>query len=339
MKQMPASEPSAVSVKDHIVSQEAMLLGFLAENTLLFTMVPKLIKLTKAMSADKTALSKLSMNRTTASYKIRFGLGKTIEDQLSEELQNTYSLLNTDEATNDASHKKILMILVSFFLREKGEVVVRHFASISLESVTSSILFDHITEIFQSKNLPWTRLMSVLLDSCGVMRGEKSGLEVRLRQGNAPHLLDIDDDSLHHVHNASKKITEQFDQFIEILFHDLFNNLKWSPDLQSHMKELAELVGVSFIMPGRYVPTRWLSVLNCDNDFLNKKDAYALFYFLFIQSNDNRSLYKTDIDILLNDKNDKVKSRVKQIQAILRKKKLTEDGQKRIIHRLFIQSK
>ena len=36
-----------------------------------------------------------------------------------------------------------------------------------------------------------------------------------------------------------------------------------------------------------------------------------------------------DIDILLNDKNDKVKSRVKQIQAILRKKKLTEDRQKR----------
>ena len=95
-------------------------------------------------------------------------------------------------------------------------------------------------------------------------------------------------------------------------------------------------------MPERYVPTRWLSVLNCANDFLNKKDAYALFYFSFIKSNDDGSLYKTDIDILLNDKNDKVKSRVKQIQAILRKKKLTEDGQKRkdrIIHRLFIQSK
>ena len=108
------------------------------------------------------------------------------------------------------------------------------------------------------------------------------------------------------------------------------------------MKELAELAGVSFTMPERYVPTWWLSVLNCDNDFLNKKDAYALFYFLFIQSTDDRSLYKMDVDILLNGKNDKVKSRVKQIQAILRKKKLTEDGQKRkdrIIRRLFIQSK
>ena len=151
MKQMPASEPTAVLVKDRIVSQEAMLLEFLAENTLPFTMAPKLIELTKAMSADKTALSKLSMSRTTASCKMRFGLSKTIEDQLSEELQNTYFSLNIDEATNDASHKKILTILVSFFSYEKGEVVVRHLASISLESVTSSILFDRITEIFQRR--------------------------------------------------------------------------------------------------------------------------------------------------------------------------------------------
>ena len=115
MKQMPALEPPAVPVKDRIVSQEAMLLGFLAVNTLLFTMAPKLIDLTKAMSADKTALSKLSLCRTTASSKMRFGLAKTIKDQLSEELQNTYFSLNIDEATNDASHKKILTILVSFF--------------------------------------------------------------------------------------------------------------------------------------------------------------------------------------------------------------------------------
>ena len=99
MKQMPASEPTAVPVKDGIVSQEAMLLEFLAENTLPFTMAPKLIELTKAMSADKTAFSKLSMSRTTASYTMRFGLAKTMEDQLSEELQNTYFSLNIDEAT------------------------------------------------------------------------------------------------------------------------------------------------------------------------------------------------------------------------------------------------
>ena len=92
------------------------------------------------------------------------------------------------------------------------------------------------------------------------------------------------------------------------------------------MKELAELVGVSFTMSKRHVPTRWLSVLNCADEFLNKKDEYALFSFSFIQSNDDRSIYKTDVDILLNGKKDKVKSRVKQIQGIPRKKKLTEGG-------------
>ena len=128
MKQMPALEPPAVPVKDRIVSQEAMLLGFLAENTLPFTMAPKVIELTKAMNADKTTLSKLSVCRTTASYKMRFGLAKTIEDQHSQELQNTFFFLNIDEATNDASHKKIPTILVKFFLYEKGEVVVGHLA-------------------------------------------------------------------------------------------------------------------------------------------------------------------------------------------------------------------
>ena len=49
-----------------------------------------------------------------------------------------------------------------------------------------------------------------------VCEGKKSVLEVKLRQGNAQHLLEIDGDYLPHVHNASKKITEQFDQFIEI---------------------------------------------------------------------------------------------------------------------------
>ena len=90
MKQMPALEPPAVPVKDRIVSQEAMLLGFLAEKTLPFTMASKLIELTKSMSANKTTLSRLSMSRPTACYKMRFGLAKMIEDQLSEELQNTF---------------------------------------------------------------------------------------------------------------------------------------------------------------------------------------------------------------------------------------------------------
>ena len=41
MKELPASAPLTVPVKDRIVNQEAILLAFMAENTLPFTIAPQ----------------------------------------------------------------------------------------------------------------------------------------------------------------------------------------------------------------------------------------------------------------------------------------------------------
>lgn len=45
-----------------------MVLGFAAEHSLSFALVPKVIELTKALAKDQKALESLTMNRTTASY-------------------------------------------------------------------------------------------------------------------------------------------------------------------------------------------------------------------------------------------------------------------------------
>ena len=55
----------------------------------------------------------------------------------------------------------------------------------------------------EDNEIPWSNLISVLMDSCNVMRGSKSGVEVRLR-AKAPHMLNIDGDTCHHAHNAAK---------------------------------------------------------------------------------------------------------------------------------------
>ena len=55
----------------------------------------------------------------------------------------------------------------------------------------------------KDNEIPWSNLMSVLMDSCNVMRGSKSGVEVRLR-AKAPHMLNIDGVTCHHAHNAAK---------------------------------------------------------------------------------------------------------------------------------------
>ena len=49
-----------------------------------------------------------------ASYKIKFGLGKYIEEKQISDLQETYFSLNIDEATSDML-QKILTAFVSFF--------------------------------------------------------------------------------------------------------------------------------------------------------------------------------------------------------------------------------
>ena len=68
-------------------------------------------------------------------------------------------------------------------------------------------------------------LLAVLMDSCAVMRGCKTGLEKRLRDGSVPYLLDIDGDLCHHVLNIVKKFLNNFENYLEKLFRDLRTNL------------------------------------------------------------------------------------------------------------------
>ena len=47
-----------VLVKDRIINQESMVLGFTAQHSLPFTLVPQLICLTKELAKDRQALQK-----------------------------------------------------------------------------------------------------------------------------------------------------------------------------------------------------------------------------------------------------------------------------------------
>ncbi|CAC5365255.1 unnamed protein product [Mytilus coruscus] len=53
--------------------------------------------------------------------------------------------------------------------------------------------FLKMTTLIGDSRIPWTNLMSVLVDSCNVMRGSKSGHETRIRTVKALHLLDDDE--------------------------------------------------------------------------------------------------------------------------------------------------
>ena len=112
----------------------------------------------------------------------------------------------------------------------------------------------------EQKNIPWSNLISILMDSCNVMRGSKSGLETRIRNEKAPHLLDIN-------------------WFLEQLLSDLFTMTKWSPDLREFLQEMCNMLNVKYTMPQRYVSHWWLSVYDVTLDTLRLFDALTVFYF------------------------------------------------------------
>ena len=86
---------------------------------------------------------------------------------------------------------------------------MNHLTAISLLKVDTTSIYSSLCKYFGDNDIPWDNLMSMMMDSCNVMRDSKAGLETRIRNTVAPHLLDIDGDSAHHVHNSSKQFSRK----------------------------------------------------------------------------------------------------------------------------------
>ena len=110
-------------------------------------------------------------------------------------------------------------------------MVEEHFTSITAVYVNATALCQELASLFDKHGIPWGYPSSILMDSRAVMCGSKSGLETRIRNDKVSHLLGLDGDVCHHIHNSSKKISVPFDNFIEALFTNLANHFKWSTDL------------------------------------------------------------------------------------------------------------
>ena len=120
---------------------------------------------------------------------------------------------------------------------------MQHYKSASFTTVNANNLFDYIINSLREDEIPITNLISKLPGSTNYMRGKITGIELLLRK-EAPHLLDVDSNTCHHVHNASKKFLSPFDKHIEQLFTDLRTDMEWSTDLRAYLKEICSLLSI-----------------------------------------------------------------------------------------------
>ena len=191
---------ASVHIKDRVANMEAMVTAFVAEKSLSFCMADAVIDLAKELSKDANALQRLHLYRTTVAYKTVYGTSKTMKDELLKKLRVTPFSLNMDEVTS-SNELHVCTVLVSYYDSTTQSVVIEHFSSISVHTVNSESLFAEMKLLFKELDIPWNNLLAILMDSASVMRGNKSGLETRIRDEIAPHLLDIDGESCHHMHS------------------------------------------------------------------------------------------------------------------------------------------
>lgn len=136
---------------------------------------------------------------------------------------------------------KILSMLVCYYHEDYRKVMVEPLGSLEVLKVNSASLEKVLCDFILKNNIPWQNLVSLLMDSCAIMRGSKTGLEIRIQQ-HCPNLLDVDGDSCHHIHNATKKFSEPFDSYLEKLFSDLQLDHQWSPDQVNKMPSTIDTI-------------------------------------------------------------------------------------------------
>ncbi|XP_052282792.1 uncharacterized protein LOC127879778 [Dreissena polymorpha] len=282
------------------------------------------------------------MDRTSASYKMTYGLKRTFHTQTLQSIREQEFSLNIDEATSN-NNKKVLSVLVSYFSKTEGRVVVEHLAALELENCKTSTIFEALCDLFELNQIPWTNLVSILMDSCAVMRGSKNGLERRIREEKAPNLLDIDGDVCHHIHNGTKKFCAPFDSWVEDLFSALCTDHKYCVDLRDSLAEVCNLLGIKFTAPERFLSHRWLSAYDLAVSTLRMWSAYQVFYYAFIDKAFKADYWPVVKAILVACKvSQPAKEQIKAIIAEVGAKKMTADGQKRkkeIVEKVMFQER
>ena len=124
-------------------------------------------------------------------------------------------------------------------------------------------------------------LTSVIVQTISVVK--KGGLEKQLRD-KAPHLLNINGDCCHHVHNSVKAFCQTFNNFDENWINLLHIHNKWSTEIRDGFKEICFLLNIPFRMLPLRISHCWLSLY--DSLTVNMFDAFLLLYYRWVPDNE-----------------------------------------------------
>lgn len=181
-------------------------------------------------------------------------------------------------------------------------------------------MLNSVVKIFDVNGIPWSNLVSMLMNLYAVMRGSKSGFETSIHENVCPQLVDVDGDSCHHIHNCCKKFCKPFENHVENLFHDLHTDSKWTADVKTNLQKICNILNIKYTAQDNNVPHRWLSVYDVAMSTQSLFDAYMIYYYGFLP-NDAKQDYNGLIQPLMESLTTENINKIKNIHTNSEKKK------------------
>ena len=156
---------------------EVLFADFVAEHNIPFLVADSFTRLCKAMFTDSKIASKFACGRTKTRQIIKRSLAPSLHQEVVEHLQSNPFSIAIDES-NDRNCDKSLAILVRYFTDQSRT----SFLAMPVCNIgTASNIFNHLQQVFLENNIPWSNLVSFMLDNCSVMTGKNNLVVTRMK--------------------------------------------------------------------------------------------------------------------------------------------------------------
>lgn len=265
----------------NVALAKILMICFIAEHNLPFTIVDHMVELCKVMFPDSAIAQSMNMRKTQCTELTR-SLGNCITSELIQKLkQHKFSVI-IDEST-DVSTTKCLTVLVKYYdpdttLIHTGTLELIDMYDNNKECIgsTGENLYELLIHTFTSNQIPLDNLVGFAADGASNIMGEHNSLSSRLR--DAMPGINIFKCICHSIHLCASEAAKTLPRHCEDLLRNIYTYFSHSAKRKHNFKEAQLFLELKPHKILHACQTRWLSLHQAVTRILEQWEALKLYF-------------------------------------------------------------
>lgn len=274
-------QPHADSSNTGVAMAKILMICFIAEHNLPFTIADHMIDLCKVMFPDSAIAQGMCMKRTKCT-ELTKTLSKCVTSELLKKLKHHKFSVIIDEST-DVSTTKCLTVLVKYYDPDTKHIEIGTLELIDMyddnrESVgsTGENLFEILLHTFNSNQIPLHNFVGFAADGASNIMGEHNSLSSRLR--DAMPGITIFKCICHSIHLCASEAAKTLPRHCEDLLRNVYTYFSHSAKRKHSFKQAQLFLELKPHKILHACQTRWLSLHQAVARIIEQWEALKLYF-------------------------------------------------------------